>query len=64
MAQAHQPHLLGMAPKSFDGSTDKAIAFWNTLKNYYTINAAVYDNEDKKISTALTYFKLSTQAGE
>jgi hypothetical protein len=53
MAQAHQPRLLGTAPESFDGSADKAIAFWNTLENYYTANAAVYDNEDKKISAAL-----------
>jgi hypothetical protein len=60
MAQAHQPHLLGTAPESFDGSADKAIAFWNTLENYYTANAAVYDNEDKKISAALTHFKLGT----
>jgi hypothetical protein len=64
MAQAHQPHLLGTAPESFDGSVDKAIAFWNTLENYYTANAAVYDNEDKKILAALTHFKLGTQAGE
>jgi hypothetical protein len=64
MAQAHQPRLLGTAPESFDGSVDKAIAFWNTLENYYTANAAVYDNEDKKISAALTHFKLGTQAGE
>jgi hypothetical protein len=64
MAQAHQPRLLGTAPESFDGSADKAIAFWNTLENYYTTNAAVYDNEDKKILAALTNFKLSTQAGE
>jgi hypothetical protein len=64
MAQAHQPCLLGTAPESFNGSVDKAIAFWNTLENYYTTNAAVYDNEDKKISAALTHFKLGTQAGE
>jgi hypothetical protein len=64
MAQAHQPRLLGTAPESFNGSADKAIAFWNMLENYYTANAAVYDNEDKKISAALTHFKLGTQAGE
>jgi hypothetical protein len=64
MAQAHQPCLLGTAPESFDRSTDKAIAFWNTLENYYTANTAIYDNEDKKISAALTHFKLGTQAGE
>jgi hypothetical protein len=60
MAQAHQPHLLGTAPKSFDRSMDKAIAFWNTLENYYTMNAAIFNNEDKKISATLTHFKLST----
>jgi hypothetical protein len=64
MAQAHQPRLLGTAPESFNGSADKAIAFWNTLENYYTANAAIYDNEDKKILAALTYFKLRTQARE
>ena len=64
MAQAHQPHLLGTAPKSFDRSADKAIAFWNTLENYYTTNAAIFDTDDKKILASLTHFKLSTQAGE
>jgi hypothetical protein len=64
MAQAHQPCLLGTAPESFDGSLDKAIAFWNTLENYYTTNAAIYNNEDKKISAALTHFKLGMQARE
>jgi hypothetical protein len=53
-----------MVPKGFDRSADKAIAFWNTLENYYTTNTAVYDNEDKKISAALTHFKLGTQARE
>jgi hypothetical protein len=62
MAQAHQPCLLGIAPESFDGSADKAIAFWNMLENYYIMNAAIYDTKDKKISAALTHFKLGTQA--
>jgi hypothetical protein len=64
MAQADQPCLLETAPKNFDGSVDKAITFWNMLENYYITNAAIYDTEDKKISAALTYFKLGTQAGE
>jgi hypothetical protein len=55
---------LGTAPKSFNRSADKAITFWNTLENYYTTNAAIYDNDDKKISAALTHFKLSTQASK
>jgi hypothetical protein len=64
MAQANQPCLLGTAPKSFDRSTDKAIAFWNTLENYYTANAAIYNDEAKKITATLTHFKLGTQARE
>ena len=64
MAQAHQPRLLEIAPESFNRSTDNAITFWNTLENYYTINAAIYNTEDKKILAALTHFKLGTQAGE
>jgi hypothetical protein len=55
---------LETAPKSFNGSVDKAIAFWNTLENYYIMNIAIFNNKDKKISATLTYFKLSTQAGE
>jgi hypothetical protein len=43
---------------------DKAITFWNMLKNYYTTNTAIYNTKDKKISAALTHFKLSIQAGE
>jgi hypothetical protein len=43
---------------------DKAIAFWNTLENYYTANTAIYDNKNKKILAALTHFKLGTQARE
>jgi hypothetical protein len=34
------------------------------LENYYTTNADVFNIEDKKISAALTYFKLRTQAEE
>jgi hypothetical protein len=64
MAQAHQPHLLRTAPKNFNGSADKAIAFWNMLENYYTTNAAIFDTKDKKILAALTHFKLGTQARE
>jgi hypothetical protein len=55
---------LGTAPESFDGSVDKAITFWNMLKNYNTANAAVCNDDDKKITAMLTHFKLGTQAGE
>jgi hypothetical protein len=64
MAQAGTPRLMGTAPEAFDGKADKAISFWNALKNYYHVNLTIFDTEDKKIGTALTYFKLSTQAGE
>jgi hypothetical protein len=64
MAQAYQLYLLGTALESFNGSVDKAIAFWNTLENYYTTNAAIYNDKDKKIVATLTHFKLGTQAGE
>jgi hypothetical protein len=64
MAQAGTPCLMGTAPEAFDGKADKAISFWNTLKNYYHVNQAIFDTKAKKIGTALTYFKLRTQAGE
>jgi hypothetical protein len=64
MAQAGTPCLMGTPPEAFDGKADKAISFWNALENYYHVNLTIFDTEDKKIGTALTYFKLSTQAGE
>jgi hypothetical protein len=64
MAQAGTPRLMGTAPKAFDGKGDKAISFWNSLENYYHVNQDIFNTEEKKIGTALTYFKLGTQAGE
>jgi hypothetical protein len=55
---------LRTAPEAFNSLASKAIAFWNTLENYYTANATIFNNEDKKISAALTHFKLGTQARE
>jgi len=63
MAQQNQPRLLGTPPDSYDGSPDKAIAFWNTLANYYTINNGVYTTDAQKVSSALTYFKIGTSGG-
>jgi hypothetical protein len=51
-------------PKAFDEKADKAISFWNALENYYHINLTIFDTKEKKIGTALTYFKLGTQAGK
>jgi len=56
--------LLGSPPEPFDGKGDKAIAFWNTLENYFNVNSGIFNTDDKKISSALTYFKAGTQAGE
>jgi len=63
MAQQNQPHILGTAPDPYDGSPDKAIAFWNTLANYYAINDTVYTTDTQKVSSALTYFKIGTPGG-
>jgi len=63
MAQQNQPWILGTAPDPYDGSPQKAIAFWNTLANYYTINKGVYTTNAQKVSSALTHFKIGTPAG-
>jgi len=65
MAQANlPPRILGTAPEPFTGKGDTAITFWNSLENYFTVNAAIFDTNQKKVSSALTYFKQGTQAGD
>jgi len=65
MAQPNPPpHILGTAPEPYNGKGDMAIAFWNALKNYFTVNATTFDTDAKKVSSALTYFKQGTQAGD
>jgi len=65
MAQPNPPpRILGTAPKSYNGKGDTAIAFWNSLENYFTVNATTFDTDAKKVSSALTYFKQGTQAGD
>jgi len=65
MAQPNPPpHILGTAPKSYNRKGDTAIAFWNSLENYFTVNAATFDTDKKKVLSALTYFKQGTQAGD
>jgi len=65
MAQPNPPpHILGTAPESYNGKGDTAIAFWNSLENYFTVNATTADTNAKKVSSALTYFKQGTQAGD
>ena len=63
MAQVNHK-LLGLPPKPFEGKADRALTFWNTLENYYNINAAIYTADSTKIAMALTHFKQGTQAGE
>jgi len=63
MAQQNQPRILGTAPDPYDGSPEKAIAFWNTLANYYNINDSVYTTNAQKVSSALTHFKIGTPGG-
>jgi len=58
------PKLLGNTPDPYDGNPTKAQAFWNTLANYYTMNEAVYNTNDKKVPAALTNFKAGTCGGD
>jgi len=58
------PKLLGSSPDPYDGNPTKAQAFWNTLANYYTMNNAVYNTNDKKVPAALTNFKTGTCGGD
>jgi len=62
MAQQNQPRILGTTPEPYDGSPNKANAFWNTLTNYYAINDGVYTTNAQKVSSALTHFKIGTPA--
>jgi len=65
MAQPNPPpRILGTAPESYNGKGDTAIAFWNSLENYFTLNATTFDTNAKKVLSALTYFKQGTQAGD
>jgi len=65
MAQPNPPPcILGTAPESYNGKGDTAIAFWNSLENYFTVNAATFNTNEKKVLSALTYFKQGTQAGD
>jgi len=65
MAQPNlPPRILGTAPESYNGKGDTVIAFWNSLENYFIVNATTFDTDAKKVSSALTYFKQGTQAGD
>ena len=64
MAANPPPKLIGAPPEPYDGSPQTVVSFWTTLANYYYLNADAFTNEGKKVSSALTYFKLKTSAGE
>jgi len=64
MAQANVSRLIGTAPEPYDGQGNKALAFWNILENYFTVNKDTFDTDHKKVVSALTYFKRDTPAGE
>ena len=56
--------LLGAPPELFDGKPQKVEAFWNNLKNYYYLNSDSFSDEGKKVSSALTHFKVGSSARE
>ena len=62
--QQQHPYLVGATPDPYNGSPDKAIAFWNSLDNYYTMNTDSFANRATRVSAALTHFHLGTHAGE
>jgi retrotransposon gag protein/zinc knuckle protein len=55
---------LGAAPEPFDGKAENAENFWTTLEAYYFLNEGIFNDDQKKIITALTYFKAGTSAAE
>jgi hypothetical protein len=59
---AAPPHAIRSVPDAFDRNPAKAESFWNALKNYYTLNDAVYVNKGQKVAAALTHFKMGTSA--
>jgi hypothetical protein len=64
MANPAPPKAIGATPEPFDGKPEKAEGFWQNLANYYYLNADLYPDQGKKVSSALTYFKNGTPAGE
>jgi hypothetical protein len=58
------PKILGSAPEPYDGKPEKADTYINNLGNYYFLNTTTFDTDEKKVSSALMYFKIGTPAGE
>src|SRR6266404_3046976 len=64
MAASAPSKMFGSAPEPFDGKPTHAQAFWHALENYYYLNGDNFATETKKVSSALTHFRISTAAGE
>ena len=58
------PKSLGSPPEPYDGKPDKADAFRSALESYFYLNSSMFADDNRKIATALTYFKVGTPAGE
>ena len=56
--------VMGSPPEAYDGSPRKAEAFWSAIENYFYLNDTRFSDENTKIATALTYFKVGTPARE
>jgi len=64
MAAPAPSKMFGSAPEPFDGKPTHAQAFWHALENYYYLNGDNFATEHKKVSSALTHFRIGTAAGE
>ena len=58
------PKSLGSPPEPYDGKPDKTEAFWSALESYFYLNSGMFVDDNRKIATALTYFKVGTPARE
>jgi hypothetical protein len=61
MATQASSKPLGTAPEPFDSKANNAEMFWSNLANYYYLNDGMFSDESRKVSVALTHFKLEPQ---
>jgi hypothetical protein len=64
MTMTATPKALGLPPNVYDRTLSKAQAFWSALENYFYLNDTLFTDDNRKIATALTFFKIGTPAGE
>jgi hypothetical protein len=64
MTMTTTPIALGSSPDTYDGTPSKTQAFWSALENYFYLNNTLFMDENRKIATALTFFKIGTPARE